>query len=266
MTKHPIIKPHTLESICKVIADTSLGLTGFEIGKILADCKIVDTDPSMTKWKRLYNAFITSQNKHQCSNNILRFVQTAMQPVRYLSDKETFELRRSALNKVFSFIGIELQENGKYRKIEAVQTLTEAENRARNLRNELAERNVHEDVLEFCKAELLVDNYFHAVFEATKSVADKIRRKTGLQYDGSQLIDATFSLKAPLLKINPLISETDKSEHTGFANLLKGFFGMFRNTLAHEPKIKWDINERDALDIMALASLMHRRLDTAEKP
>ena len=189
-----------------------------------------------------------------------------MQPVRYLSDKDTFELRLSALNKVFSFIGIELQENGKYRKIEAVQTLTEAENRARNLRDELADRNVHEDVLEFCKTELLVDNYFHAVFEATKSVADKIRRKTGLQYDGSQLIDAAFSLKAPLLKINPLISETDKSEHAGFANLLKGFFGMFRNTLAHEPKIKWDINEKDALDIMALALLMHRRLDTAEKP
>lgn len=266
MTRHPIIQPHILESICKVIADTTTGLTGFEIAKLLADCKIVDTDPQMTKWKRLYNAFITSQNKHQCSNNILRFLQTAMQPVRYLSDKETYEIRRSALNKVFCFIGIELGENGKYRQIDTVQTLTEAENRAKNLRCKLAERKVHDDVLEFCKAELLVDNYFHAVFEATKSVAEKIRKKTGLQYDGYQLVDAAFSLKVPLLRINPLISETDKSEHTGFANLLKGFFGMFRNTVAHEPKIKWDINEEDALDIMALASLMHRRLDNAKQP
>ena len=217
----------------------------------------------MTKWKRLYKAFIASQEKHQCSNNILKFLQTAMQPVRYLSDKATYEIRRTELNKVLSFIGLELCENGKYRNIEAVQTLSEAEGRANSLKRKLEERNIHQDVLNFCKAELLVDNYFHAVSEATKSVADKIRQKTGLNYDGHQLIDATFSLKAPLLRINPLISETDRSEHAGFANLLKGFFGMFRNTTAHEPKIKWNINEQDALDIMALASLMHRRLDEA---
>lgn len=263
MTKHPIIQPHILESLCKVIADTSTGLTGSEIGEILTDCKIIDTDPQMTKWKRLYNAFVNSQNRYQCSNNILKFLQTAMQPVRYLSDKGTYEIRRNELNKVLSFIGLELSETGKYRNIESVQTISEAEKRANKLKQKLEERNVHEDILKFCRAELLVDNYFHAVFEATKSVADKIRNKTGLNYDGTQLIDVAFSLKDPLLKINLLISETDKSEHTGFGNLLKGFFGMFRNTTAHEPKIKWGINEQDALDIMSLASLMHRRLDNA---
>jgi uncharacterized protein (TIGR02391 family) len=263
MAKQPIIQPHILESLCKVIADTSTGLTGSEIEKILADCKIIDTDPQMTKWKRLYNAFINSQYRHQDSNNILKFLQTAMQPVRYLSDKKTYEMRRDELNKILSFIGLELSETGKYRKIEAVQTISEAEKRANRLKQKLEERNVHDDILKFCRSELLVDNYFHAVFEATKSVADKIRKKTGLHNDGHQLIDAAFSLKEPLLRINPLISDTDRSEHTGFANLLKGFFGMFRNTTAHAPKIKWEINEQDALDIMSLASLMHRRLDNA---
>lgn len=263
MAKQPFIQPHILESICKVIADRSAGLTGPEIAKILIDCKIIDIDPHNTKWKRLYNAFVNSQNRHQDSNNILTFLQTAMQPVRYLSNKETHETRRSKLNKVLSFIGLELSEAGKYRKIKTVQTIDEAEKRAKKLRQKLEERNVHEDILKFCRAELLVDNYFHAVFEATKSVADKIRNKTGVTYDGYHLIDSAFSLKNPLLKINPLISETDKSEHTGFSNLLKGFFGMFRNTTAHEPKIEWEINEQDALDIMSLASLLHRKLDNA---
>ena len=32
---------------------------------------------------------------------------------------------------------------------------------------------------------------------------------------------------------------------------------------AHAPKIHWPINEQDALDILTLASLLHRRLDSA---
>ena len=34
---------------------------------------------------------------------------------------------------------------------------------------------MHPDVLAFCRAELLQQNYFHAVLEASKSVADKLR-------------------------------------------------------------------------------------------
>jgi len=32
------------------------------------------------KWRRLYNAFAGWQNKHQCSNHLLKFIQAAMQP------------------------------------------------------------------------------------------------------------------------------------------------------------------------------------------
>lgn len=39
---------------------------------------------------------------------------------------------------------------------------------------------MHRYVLKFCRAELLADNYFHAVQEAVKSVADKMRMRTGL--------------------------------------------------------------------------------------
>jgi Protein of unknown function (Hypoth_ymh) len=40
---------------------------------------------------------------------------------------------------------------------------------------ELARHDVHPDVLRFCRAELMQQNYFHAVLEAAKSVADKLR-------------------------------------------------------------------------------------------
>ncbi|WP_257976691.1 TIGR02391 family protein [Vibrio parahaemolyticus] len=40
-------------------------------------------------------------------------------------------------------------------------------------------------------------------------------------------------------------------------------FGTFRNTTAHAPKVTWLIDERDALDILSMVSLVHRRLDKA---
>lgn len=44
-------------------------------------------------------------------------------------------------------------------------------------------------------------------------------------------------------------------------NLLKGMFGTFRNVTA--PKIHWNITEQDAMDLLTLCSLLHRRLDAA---
>ncbi|WP_373563413.1 TIGR02391 family protein [Pigmentiphaga litoralis] len=64
-------------------------------------------------------------------------------------------------------------------------------------------RNVHPDVLRFCRAELLADNYFHAVQEAVKSVADKMRTRTGLTDDGAALVDRVLGGEPPLLSINP---------------------------------------------------------------
>lgn len=265
MTVQQKLSGELIESICKVIADTNTGLSGAEIAKLLGDSKIPDTDPQITKWKRLYNAFANWQNTHQCSNNIWDFLKKAMAPVRYLNDKEKFEFRRAELNLRLSFVGIEISESGRLVKTQRVETIAEAEKKASHLKNLLVTRNVHPDVLKFCKAELLQDNYFHAVFETTKSVADKIRDLSGLTSDGNELIDYVFSVTNPILLINNLITETEKSEHKGFANLLRGFFGMFRNTTAHAPKIKWSINEDDALDIMTLASFFHRKLDLSQR-
>jgi uncharacterized protein (TIGR02391 family) len=110
----------------------------------------------------------------------------------------------------------------------------------------------------------LRDNYFHAVFEATKSVAEKIRQTAGVQGDGSEIVDAAFGLAkgAPILAINSLGTKTEEDEQKGFSNLLKGMFGMFRNVTGHAPKIHWEVTEQDAIDLLTLVSLIHRRLDT----
>ena len=259
----PIIDLSILEAICKIIGDTGKGLTNTEIDRFLADSQIADIDSGNTKWKRLYNAFINYQKEKECSNKILLFIQKAINPARYLDREEEYEDLLYKLNKSLSFIGIELKNTGKYIDTETSATISDAEKKANKLKKKLEYRNAHPDIFKYCDAELLVNNYFHAVFEATKSVADKIRNKTGLTDDGSSLVNKAFSIKNPLLKINPLSTETDRSEHNGFANLLRGMFGMFRNTTGHAPKITWEIDEDDALDMLAFISLMHRRLDNS---
>jgi uncharacterized protein (TIGR02391 family) len=122
------------------------------------------------------------------------------------------------------------------------------------------------DVLKFCREELLADNYFHAVLEAVKSVGEKIRAKTGLTDDGGPLIDRALGGTLPMLAINPLLSESEISEQRGFANLVRGAFGMFRNPTAHAARITWEMSKEDAEDLFSIVSLLHRRLDKAVMP
>jgi uncharacterized protein (TIGR02391 family) len=255
----------SLETICDILGETNSGLTGTQIAKYLAECNIYDPQLNSTKRKRLYDALALKQQEDRCSNHILNFLKHVMRPSRHIQNQEWFNITRHQLNIALSFEGLELTESGAFKRTNQVKTFSEAEERAQNLRKILLDRKIHPDVLTFCKAELLVDNYFHAVFEATKSIAEKIRTKTNLIFDGAELVDHAFSYKGkiPHLALNDLTTESHESEQKGFMNLLKGVFGTFRNTTAHAPKITWEINELDALDILSMISLIHRKLDKA---
>lgn len=254
-----------LEAACKVLADTERGLTGTQIGHLLQEIKVSDVSPTMTKWKRLFNALAEAQNKHQLGNHLIMFINRAMNPVNYARDKVAFEWRRDELNVVLAFSGFHVREDGKVCRSNRVSTLTAARARAGRLKAALSERNVHVEVLKFCRAELVEENYFHAVLEAAKGVAERIRGLSGLPYDGAELINTAFSVKKPILALNSLQNETEKSEQKGFSNLLVGLFGAIRNPTAHAPKIFWDMSEQDALDILTFISFIHRKLDITVK-
>jgi uncharacterized protein (TIGR02391 family) len=266
MAAIPVFDEVHLQRICDVLGDTGEGLTGSEIGRLLSQVGIHDPEPSLTKRHRLFAALSARQRVDRCGNLVAAFIRVVMQPVRYTAHAQRFDSRRSVLNEVLAFCGYGVGEDGEIRMLTAARTLTEAEQRADRLRGELRRRGVHADVLAFCRAELLQSDYFHAVFEATKSVADKIRSRSGLTGDGAEIVDHAFGCgKAgiPYLAFNSLESDTERSEHTGLMNLMKGMFGAFRNLTAHAPKVSWSITEQDALDLLTIASLLHRRLDAA---
>jgi len=264
--KIPAFNEANLEQVCNVLGDTSTGLTGSEIGRYLRECGIDDPNPGMTKRIRLYEALVARQRADGCASDVYAFIQRVMNPVLHVHSPGYFESKQAELNRVLSFEGLRLNDEGKLESCKQARTISEAQDAADQLRQKLLERGVHPDVLKFCRAELVEGNYFHAVLEAAKSVAQKIRDKSGLTSDGGDLVDEAFGIgkKAyPVLAFNALSTESERSEHKGLMNLMKGFFGTFRNPTAHSPRIAWRITEQDALDMMTLASLLHRRLDEA---
>lgn len=100
-----------------------LRLIGSEIGYILADCKLQDIAPQMTKWKRLFNALITAQNNYEVGNHLIMFITRALNPVSYSRNKDTFNWRKNELNVVLAFSGFEVGDDGKVRRITKEATL-----------------------------------------------------------------------------------------------------------------------------------------------
>jgi uncharacterized protein (TIGR02391 family) len=266
--KIPSFNEANLEQVCNVLGDTSTGLTGSEIGRYLRECGIDDPSPGMTKRIRLYEALVARQCLDACANNVCAFIQRVMNPVLHVQSPGYFESKQAELNGVLAFEGLKLNDEGKLERCKQARTISDAQAAADQLRRKLVDRGVHPDVLKFCRAELVEGNYFHAVLEAAKSVAQKIRDKTGFTSDGADLVDEVFGIgrkQYPVLAFNALSTDSERSEHTGLMNLMKGFFGAFRNPTAHAPRIAWKITEQDALDMMTVASLLHRRLDEAVK-
>ena len=215
--------PH-LEAACKVLADTTMGLKGDEIGYILEGMCIADPDPATTKWKRLFNALVLTQNKHQVGNHLIMFIIRAMKPVRYVNAQEQFILAARRLNLNYGVFRPLHPGRWQCHPCHARTSLARAKARGK-LKAILEARGTHPEVFKYCRAELLEENYFHAVFEAAKGLAQRIRDLSGLTTDGGELIAEAFSVKSPIVTFNSLQTETERSDQKGIANLMTGLFG-----------------------------------------
>ena len=98
--------------MCKVLADTNNGLTGSEIAHTLAQIGVIDTDPMMTKWKRLYNALADEQTKNKAGNKVLSFIYISLHPTRYINNREHYELKLKHVNTVLAFHGLAIRDDG----------------------------------------------------------------------------------------------------------------------------------------------------------
>ena len=253
----------TIEAVARILGGS---MTGTQVGMFLAATGAIDADgPTQTKWKRIYNALAERQVHDGAGNVVVRFITESMAPVRFTGESSRLDALRTELNLALAYRGLCVRDDGKVARLRAgpATTLDEAEQRASTVRTELARRGVHPAVLTYCKTEIFQRNNFHALFEASKGVADRVRSMTGLTIDGSELFDAAFGGLAPRLRINDYVDDSDRSEQRGFLNLLKGIHGTYRNPLAHAAKLRRSVSDVELLEALTTISMVQRRLDGA---
>lgn len=76
-------------------------------------------------------------------------------------------------------------------------------------------------------------HYADAVESGVKCLNEVIRARTGRTEDGDPLMTTVFSVNAPLLRINPLRSQSDISAQRGHMMLCQGVVAAWRNPRAH---------------------------------
>lgn len=262
--KQPPWDSASIWAVCEVLAQTDYpGLTWTTIERLLPEAGVREITQESSKLKKLHATLVNTQYNQQAGNCIIAFINAAMKPARYVNSPGQFEMLRDGLNEAMAFKGFKVLEDGRVAKGAVAKTLSQAAELAGRLQAELERRRVHPEVIRYCSEELVRKSLFHAMFEACKGLAQRIRDMTGLTSDGAALIDAAFSTASgnPILRINLFSTEMEKSDHKGLGNLIRGVFGTFRNDSAHMPRLTRTVNEDDALDLFSILSYIHRRLD-----
>jgi hypothetical protein len=212
-TAIPSFDRSTLNLLGRALADA---MTHGELTSFLQACCISENGGE-PKWQRMELAWAHKQAKDGCANAVVQFLSRALRPVNFINKQDDLHRYRDSVNRILAFSGLAIGEDGSPRRTSVTTTLSELNRRVNSLHGKLEQRSVHPDVLKFCRAELLDSNYFHAVLEAAKSIAEKLRQKSDLQLDGAALVDAALGGASPLLAINTLQTETERSEQKGFA-------------------------------------------------
>jgi uncharacterized protein (TIGR02391 family) len=184
-------------------------------------------------------------------------------PELWLDNEMHYDELLHSANKVLAFAGLVVGRDGQIRPCPKATTHADVAATVRRLRDALTARGGHAQVFRYCTPELLADDCFGAVFEAIKGLGDRLREMTGIDEDGSKLVDTALCGASPVLALNELNTTTQRNEQTGIASIMKGLFSAFRNPSAHEPRLLWHVNEQDTLDVLSTISLVHRKLDRA---
>ena len=256
----------TIEAIARAVGEL---YTGKQLTSLLAEAGVskIDSEQSNTKWIRIAKSINEGQLSQDNGQPLIELVKVAFNP-RNLSisnaDSNIGGTVRDTVNKNLSLDGFEVLDDGTVITVPKAATIDEAMQRSDQLREYLRRRGAHEEVLKRCRPELLRDDYYEATFESIKGLGDRLRKLTGEDLDGRELVQNVFGRKNLKVKLNEGKTQTERNEQEGTKLLAEGLFAAFRNPAAHETRLEWHISEQDALDIMGLVSLIHRRIDNAE--
>jgi uncharacterized protein (TIGR02391 family) len=102
------------------------------------------------------------------------------------------------------------------------------------------------------------DSVEAAFKEINASVKELVRRKTGTEFDGSDLMNRAFSPTKPVVTLDDLSTESGKNIQQGFMQIFAGAMIGIRNPKTHENII---IDKQRAIHFLFLASLLMFKFD-----
>ena len=273
-----IIDQQHLKAVCDVLAETNLVYTKTELTRLLqqSEIEILSDGKSsnaygytlgLNKRDWLYNCLAYEINKSHSLSRVYFFLEKALNPVAFTDEKNRskYEFLLEGTNKALLLAGLEITKEGKLVEVVQAKTLEEVDRRVNSLQRQLYNRAIHSEVQKYCIKDYLQKDYYDAVFEAAKGLAERVRQITGLTTDGGTLFQTAFAKNDPYLFFNSMQTDSERSEFTGLKELMEAIFHLVRNPAAHTPKINWKVEESKALDILTLISFTHKYLDVCHK-
>lgn len=124
---------------------------------------------------------------------------------------------------------------------------------------------LHPQVRQIAEPYVRSGHFGSAVFEVTKLVNRRAKQMANMEQepDNAGLMGTVFSPKSPRLTLTYLSTQTGRDVQEGYMYLFMGTLKAVRNPGAHEPSGPMTLDE--TFELLALASLLMRRLDSAQR-
>lgn len=207
-----VIDEQQLKAVCDVLGETNRGYTKTELTRLLQQSGIELVSDGrksngytyqlgLNKRDWLYNCLANEVNKNHSLMRIYMFIEKALNPVAFTSEENRakYEYLFEGTNKALLLAGMEVTKEGKLVEVVQAKTLDEVDRRVNSLKRELYNRSIHSEVQKYCIEDYLRKDYYDAVFEAAKGLAERVRQITGLTTDGGTLFQTAFSKNDPYI-------------------------------------------------------------------
>jgi len=120
--------------------------------------------------------------------------------------------------------------------------------------------NLHPKVKEFSLNLFENGHYTEAIFESVKALNNYVKKKAKISdKDLSDAMAKAFNESNPIIKLNNLVTRSEKDEQEGFKLLYMGAMKGIRNPKAHDTEKQTD--KDITLEYLAFISLLFRRAE-----
>src|SRR3954469_3861050 len=119
----------TLDLLARELAET---VTHRDVTLLLQQCCIKENGGS-PRWERMLLAWSEQQSRDGCANSIVQFLSQILKPVRFLNRQDDLIRARDGVNRILSFSGLAIGEDGTPKRVDVSRTLSDVNRRVSSL-------------------------------------------------------------------------------------------------------------------------------------